>query len=1200
MREHGRALLLCTVMAAMPVLASSSYSDDTELFIYDFSKAGDFRPKILVIFDNSGSMRETMYVGEDYDKNKKYPPLDDDPDIGDDKNYIYFSTDGSIPSITSSQRFSDKINACASSKIPLSTVGFFQSQVWRYRYSSYSGGLPRQGIWETVSGRTESDFTLIDCKQDISSRNQSNPYSGTGLLVGGITSGYPVNKSSNSGGLWYYTTNINSVASGSNTSVTLYSANYIRWYYGPTSLRLKSRLQVAKDAVKGLISSTPGVDFGLAVYNYNDSDGSKSGGRIVRRILSNDTDMGNGVTAENNLLSTIDSLGAETNTPLCETLYEAYRFFGGQEVYFGDDDDSRTPTRDKLAEYPVDTYKAPYDKCSNNGYVIYITDGEPTQDTNANSLVQGLISTLNPTEKAAYGTTVGYGTRGSTSYLAALAGYMKNKDVNPGSSGIQTVTTFTVGFGDDAVSGAGNLLAETARRGGGLYYPATSAEALSQALKSSLLAILRINTSLVSPAIATNNFDRTRSLNNIYYAMFEPDTGPRWKGNLKKLVLSDKGYVVDTTTLPAIKSDGTILEGARTFWSSEDDGNLVAKGGVQEMLADKSNRNLYLINDKASPKRLDSFTRSNAQTMAGSAEALRLLMQLSDVSELDNMFSWITGSDVDNEDNDSSTTVRKYILGDPLHSRPLVINYGCTIAQGQTSCTPDLRIIMGTNAGFLHMFKDLGSSVDETWAMMPYPLLATQKALRQNSESSAHVFGVDSSPVALIKDANQNGVIKASEGDYVWMFVGLRSGGKNYYAFDVTNPDAPTLKWSITPDSGGFSQLGQTWSVPEVAFVPGVTDPVVIFAGGYDLNKSTLGLGSSDSSGAGIYIVNANTGGLIYSATPAANSTTNLQVSTMLDSMPGSVATLDSDGDGKVDRIYASDTGGNIWRMDLPGTNKTDWSVFKFASLGSDTQQSEDRRFFTQPVLVRTINKGWEVKNSQYVYSERPFDAVLIGSGDRNRPSSESTVSNAYFMLRDYQVVPKSYRTVTPPSAITIDQLYDVTTDPFLGKTDAQILTIKKSLTSKMGWKYWLDETGEKSMGAGVVLQGKLYFTSFLPQVQSFEECTIQSIGAMRQYMVDMHYGTSFRYTVDQDGNQSPERYVEVNNKVADDLVVHAGDDAKIRIIGGAPGEEVILKDDGNNQPTRCTGAGQCSEGADEAEMDMTPKKIYLYEDEPQ
>jgi len=65
MHKHGRALLLCGAIAAMPVLANSSYSDDTELFIYDFSKAGDFRPKILVIFDNSGSMSETMYVGEE-------------------------------------------------------------------------------------------------------------------------------------------------------------------------------------------------------------------------------------------------------------------------------------------------------------------------------------------------------------------------------------------------------------------------------------------------------------------------------------------------------------------------------------------------------------------------------------------------------------------------------------------------------------------------------------------------------------------------------------------------------------------------------------------------------------------------------------------------------------------------------------------------------------------------------------------------------------------------------------------------------------------------------------------------------------------------------------------------------------------------------------------------------------------------------
>ncbi|MDM5118218.1 pilus assembly protein [Aeromonas hydrophila] len=1190
-------MLLLMLVTVMPAMATNSYSDDTELFVYDFSKAGDFRPKILIVFDNSGSMSETMdVVKEEYNPSTTYAALNKDPDTGNSKKYIYYSTDGSVPTITSTKRFSDKVNACASSKTPLSNVGYFQSQVWSYLYSSFNNsGVPRQGSWTSVSPYVESEIYLVDCKQDITAKNTANPFSGT-VPVGSVTAGYPINKTSNNSGSWYYTSNIANAATGSNTSVTLYSANYIRWYYGPTGYSVQSRLKIAKDAVKGLVSSTPGVDFGLAVYNYNDSNGGRNGGRIVRRILSNDENMGGGVTAEQNLLSTIDSLSAETNTPLCETLYEAYRFFGGQSVYYGDDDSTRVPTRDTLAENPVGTYKSPYDNCSNNGYVIYITDGEPTQDTAANTLVQGLINTLSADEKAAYGTTVGYGTSGSKSYLAALAGYMKHKDVNSGSPGVQTVTTFTVGFGDDAVTGAGNLLAETARRGGGTYYPATDATALTQALKSSLLAILKINTSLVSPAIATNNFDRTRSLNNIYYAMFEPDSGPRWKGNLKKLIFSSKGYVADVNDLPAIKTDGSIIENAQTYWSGERDGNIVVKGGAQAMLAEKASRSIYVINKAQS--RLDNFTRSNLESIAGSASTLISDLQVTDSAAVDSLINWTRGVDVDDEDFDATTSTRQFILGDPLHSRPLVINYGPP--SGNANDAPDLRIIMGTNAGFLHMFKDSGSSIDESWAIIPYEFMANQKALRENVESSTHIYGVDSSPVALIKDANRNGVIKASEGDFAWLFIGLRGGGKSYYAFNISNPDAPALKWSISNQTTGFSQLGQTWSVPEVAFIPGVTDPVLVFAGGYDLNKSNAGIGAGDSSGAGIYFINANTGALIFSATPAVASSSNLSVPGMTDSMPGTVATLDSDGDGKIDRVYAGDTGGNIWRMDLSSTNKTEWSVYKFANLGSDSVQSADRRFFTQPVIVRTINK--EVTRTtvngkdQYTYKERPFDAVLIGSGDRNRPSSESTVKNAYFMLRDYNVIAKNYQTNTP-TPLLVSDLYDVTSDPLIGKTtDADILNVRAAITSKKGWVYWLNEPGEKSMGAGVVLQGKLYFTSFLPQVQSFQECTIQSIGAMRQYMIDMHYGTTFRYVLDQDGNESPIRYVDVNNKVADDLVVHAGDDSKIRIIGGAPGEEVILKNEGQGEPERCTTEGECSQGADEAEMDMSPKKIYLYE----
>ncbi|MGK4475217.1 hypothetical protein [Aeromonas molluscorum] len=569
LRKAGVALCWsCLVLCATTVRA-----DDTELFIYDFNKAGDFRPKVLLIFDNSGSMSETMeQVKESYNPATIYPPLASDPDTNSSKKYIYFSTDGSVPEITSAKRFSDKINACATSKTPLANVGYFQSQVWTYEVNNGTPPGRGRGDWNSISNYRESSIYLVDCKQDVLASNPGNPYIGTWS----VGSGYPVDKTGNNSGSWFYTTNINNYDNASNTSVLLYSANYIRWYYGPTGFSIESRLRIAKDAVSGLISSTPGVDFGLAVFNRND-DTDNNGGRILRDILGNEITLANGKTGEQDLLDRVEGLTASTNTPLCETLREAYQFFGGKSVVYG----LQGGTRDKSAENPEGTYEAPYDNCSNNGYVIYITDGEPTQDTSSDTFVQGLVNTLTTDEKAAYGSTVSYGSGNNkrSSYLAALAGYMKHKDVNSVSPGTQTVTTFTVGFGDEAITGAGNLLAEAARRGGGEYYPATNASALTDALKSSLLAILRINTSLVSPAIASNNFDRTRSLSNIYYAMFEPDDGPRWRGNLKKLEFSSDGYIVDSRGLPAIKPDGTIIDSAQTFWSSGRDGNKVAEGG---------------------------------------------------------------------------------------------------------------------------------------------------------------------------------------------------------------------------------------------------------------------------------------------------------------------------------------------------------------------------------------------------------------------------------------------------------------------------------------------------------------------------------------------------------------------------------------------------------------------------------------------
>ncbi|WP_111806119.1 pilus assembly protein [Aeromonas allosaccharophila] len=1214
-------LVLCSGMSSTTMAVGTGYSDDTELFVYDFAKAGDFRPKVLFIFDNSGSMGEsTLLAKEDYDPEFSYPKLPQNDD-GED-GYFYYSTNGIPPKIISSsntKRFSNIKNACATSLIGLNKLGLFSSVYWNYVVSNDG----KKGEWKPLSSYAESKINIVDCQQDISEKNNDNSgFTGSYKSVKGITKGYPVNtNSANISTPWVDNATPTAPNTGGGEFLTIYTGNYLRWYYASANIRT-SRLNVAKQALRELVRSTPAVDFGLAVFNENDGNGNnnKNGGRIIRQIIGNDAVLAAGKTGSQDLIDKSNSLAAETWTPLCETMYEAYRYFGGLGIYFGNDDASRNPQRDPNAEIPsANKYKSPYDKCSNNGYIIYMTDGAPTYDTAADSLVAGLLNSSTDPNKPSYSGTVGYGTGKDKSYLAALAGYMKNNDVNASVAGKQTVTTFTVGFGDEAITGAGTLLAETARRGGGKYYPATDATQLNDALKSSLLAILKMNTSLVSPAIATNNFDRTRSLNNIYYAMFEPGAGPRWKGNLKKLALApEKGYVVDQSGMPAIASDGTILEAARTFWSSTSDGNKVAEGGIQEMLSAKTNRNIYIIPPSINTTdALIEFSKSNLESMAGGATSLRTVMNLNSTDSMDDLLNWAKGGDAFDENQDGKKTdIREHILGDPLHSRPLVINYGCTKLTGQTSCTPDLRIVMGTNAGFLHMFKDSGTTVDESWAAMPYQFIANQKALRENLDSSVHLYGVDSSPTVLVNEQVKDGHIKSSQGDKVWLFTGLRGGGKAYYALNISNPDSPSLMWRLDKNSAGFGRLGETWSIPEVAFIPGYYSetagkknykPVLIFSGGYDQSKSYLGQGVEDSEGLGIYIVDAEAGTLLFSFTPDATSATNKQVAGMVYSMPGSVSVLDSDGDGITDRIYAGDTGGQIWRIDLKGTDKPKWTAIKFASLGnahlSGTAKKleDDRRFFTQPVLVRTINKGWKYDGTNYLYSERPFDAVLIGSGDRNRPSSEAITQNVYVMLRDYNVNPTLFGATSEPSvpsSITLSDLYDVTSDPFIGLNEDQIVNTTKALTSKLGWKFWLNESGEKSMGAGLVLQGKLYFTSFLPQVQDFQQCTIQSIGAMRQYMIDMHYGTSFKYVLDSNNQEVIQRYVEVQNKVADDLVIHGGDDGRIRIIGGAPGKEVILKDDGQGEPERCTGEGECSQGAEEAKMDMSPKKIYLYEGE--
>ncbi len=1101
------------LLASLLLSTNFAGAEDIELYVGNSAQRVGGKPKVLIIFDNSGSMNTTERVKTPYDPSINYPAVGGYHSLSDD--FIYF-TKGSgvdnstlIPDSPSEQRrFLAEINSCDTARQRLNSVGFYTGYIREYTFQGNSGS------WQEIPDNNGANIDVIDCLDDVLLENPNNSgiVNPSGSVVA-LPDGYPIDGEGTTQAPIYYTgtvTNSNTNL-GTGEVVTLYTDNYLRWLQNDNLGTVnESRIAIAKNTIVNLIESAPGVDFGLQIFNINAfNEYERDGGRVVFGIQNMD------LTARNELVTIIqDEVDGETNTPLCETLYEAGRYFAGSRVVYGKADSRpryynytpNTPPRDRDIE-SGNNYISPYSGCTSDIYVILITDGVPTLDNAADGDIANLPGIGSRFEIS----------RNNYNYMPALAGWMHNNDINPNIEGDQTSTMYTIGFSSGAQNAA-PLLTETARLGGGKYYNSEDPSKLLSSLQSALIEILEVSGSFTSPSVASNNFDRTETLDSVYYAMFLPDRGPRWQGNLKKLKVTTPG-LVDRTGALAISDDGNILASAKTFWSTgAADGDKVQEGGVAEMLRVKSNRTI--LSDLGALGSLTDLSRSNAESIHGYGSAAALATEL-DVTEaeIDDTLNWALGIDVDDVDGDNSTTDIRYdVFGDPLHSKPLVVNYGGSEA------SQDVRIIVGTNAGMLHMFDDNGDTVDETWAFMPKELFHNIKALRTNFTSSDKIYGIDGSATAFILDNNGDGSVNEAAGDKAWIFFGLRRGGSSYYAIDITIPDSPRLMWHIDSSTTGFSELGQSWSQPKVGYskinvVGGVPKPVLFFGAGYSTIKDTAGVGRSDLSARGIYMIDAESGNLKWSLTPANQSAYNTHFSGT-DSIPSRIAILDSDSDGLVDRLYAGDTGGNVWRIDMPGSASnsadTPWTVIKLAELGGNTDLT-DRRFFSEPVIARaliteTIKTTTVVDGVQTVtidQFDKPYDAVLLGSGDRSTPTSTDT-ADKFFMIKDELITTQSIMGTDIPTPVGVNDLYNYTNDPF-GQTlsDAQRLDLQTAVSEKQGWYIDFEGLGEKSTASGDVVAGVAYFSSFTPaSTQTTEDCTLLE-GAAYLYAVDLSLGTT-------------------------------------------------------------------------------------------
>lgn len=871
-----------------------------------------------------------------------------------------------------------------------------------------------------------------------------------------------------------------------------------------------------------------------------------------------------------------------------EAYFELFRYLTGQDVYnghngfedFGEPPNTTTNldvnfpdvSWDTNIETPNDkTYLSPLANATNcvKIFVINIMFQVSQQEDDSDAAIMdtkanGGMAGIDLASDNSFDTVIRYmddvdladGTFGTAPDLDGKQNVVSYFVVDP-----SKINKTTVGYAN--AGGTGTPLALSSD-------PAVLIDELNSIFKS----ILSVSTTFVAPSVPVNVFNRAQISNEVFMALFQADPNgyPLWTGNLKKLVIAPNPTtgaleLQDVNGVNAIDIDGRIKPSALTFWTDPStlpppntgevagaDGRSVTRGGAGQKTPGFVSGSPGLQNTDTGARQL--FTEDSTNTATG-------LMPLdADASTATSLWSYITqdwspapssttytgatSTEQDEAINDlrfarglagdvttDSTTKRAWMMGDPLHSRPLPINYG---ARGSyTTSNPDIRILMATNDGFMHMFTDTTSSGTqsgaEAWAFIPRKAIPMLDRLRNDTAGTPiHPSTVDGSPSALIKDLNGDGTIDAAAGDKVYVYFGMRRGGKTYYALDVSNPDAPRLLWSISNTDPGFSELAQTWSTPQVGKINLGNGPidVIVFGGGYhgddggdhlgDLGKDAANIygesvapGTDDSEGNAVYVVNALTGQLIWKAVGGtgtagylgAGSKTYLQPA-MKDSIPSDVAAIDTNGDGLIDRIYVGDTGGVVWRADLAGSDISTWTMTPILNIGrhfDSSSPSTDRRFFNRPDVVQARDQNGT-----------NFDAVIIGSGDRANPL-DTTVVNNFYMFKDINIVSGNPPTTTK----TQDDLADLTSNCLQNNTcDSTTLT----KLSSSGWYIQLGSgTGEKNLAPALTLGGKIFFTTFTPGIAGIYSCHLNE-GSGKVYAVSLLTSEAvFNYNTSNDEN---------------------------------------------------------------------------------
>lgn len=923
--------------------------------------------------------------------------------------------------------------------------------------------------------------------------------SGTNQVLG-TASGTPGRKCFDPAGMYLAT--LNSAASG--YSGTMYSGNYLNWYFNATNVPAagctndwtsgrkpcsKTRLMIAKTAGESLVSTMPaGMRVGLSSYN------SGTAGKLLSKIelLSS--------AKRTSLTTSIQGMTSSGATPLAETLNDIGYYFSkgatGNLTLHPGAANQTTKSRD-------DTFGATHDsswtaagvdnpiqyRCQKS-FAVLLTDGRPQEDRNISTNIRDYIgdcaagrcdaasnsSTMPTTAITAAnyltlknGVQVGrtYETNGSD-YLDDVAAALYDMDLRPDiakdAGQKNNVVTYLIGLADPVLEND-PLIQSAADKGGGEKYIAGNESELVAAFQSALASI---EAKIGTAASASVNSGSINSDTRLFQAVF--DSGS-WSGKLLAKSVAKQG---ETEGI----AEGTLGDAIEATIPTPANREIITVNGVGTA-ADPHDAVAFKWADIDATRKnellnLGTGPGTDATTARGEAR-----------------LDYLRGVRTNEGTTGYQFRRRASVLGDIVNSAPAYVGapafrYPDTLEDEDKpysgfrsdNANRAHMVYVGANDGMLHAFESNDSQADGEGAvtekMAFIPKTVFKNLYKLAAPAYTHQYYADGSPVT--GDAFFGG-------DWHTMLVaGLNKGGQGVYALDITDPTTFTddnaddiFQWEFTDEQD--SDLGYTFSRPSIirmnngtwvaAFGNGYNNTVDDDADGTTTNDSTTG-------NAVLYILNLETGAVISKIDTGVGSAQDPNAATAADRVPNGLSTpvfVDSDGDSDVDLAYAGDLFGNLWKFDLSSDDPADWAVaYDGEPLFTAIKGTTHQPITSRPNVSRGPNgeglmvvfgTGKYLEQNDTVLAKIP-DASFYGLIDKNTGDADEDLIGARTSSLTAQTITSQTATLRTTSA-----------NPLGTETNNQ------------GWYLDLESTGssrEMQVTDSLIRNGHVIFTTLIPQ----------------------------------------------------------------------------------------------------------------------